>query len=230
VRRGARWALGVGLALAAMAASAASADVRCINLDECSGSCIAPAIDDPAAAEDESASDITLSLFGGGGTDDSNDARPALTLDWRAMPTVLVSGLPSPMASAGAQAPDDRGVSPYDFFADVIDVPHSADARAFAAVSFFFFTPSLTGRRTLTDVLWASQAFFAPPSGDVASRLALPLSADAGSQPMRTRRTPTPSLSGISGPPSGARVWDEWSCMWTQPLSDPWKQPSPGPC
>jgi hypothetical protein len=212
-----------------MAASAASADVRSINLDECSGTCIATAIDDPAG-EDESAPDITLSLFGGGGTDDSNGARPALALDARAMPAALANGLPSPMASAGAQAPDDLTVSPYDFFADVIDVPHSADARAFAAVSFFFFTPSLTGRRTLTDVLWASQAFFGPPSGDVASRLGVPFSADAAWRPMPTRVTPTPSLSGISGPPSGARVWDEWSCMWTQPLSDPWKQPSPGPC
>jgi hypothetical protein len=229
VRRGAPWALGVGLALAAMAASAACADVRSINLDECSGTCIAPAIDDPAG-EDETAPDITLSLFGGGGTNDANDARPALTLDWKAMPTVLVSGLPSPIASAGGQTPDDLSVSPYAFFADVIDLPHSADARAFAAVSFFFFTPSLTGRRTLADVLWASQAFFRPPSRDLASRLGLPLPADADWQPMRTRVMPTPSLSGISGPPSGAQVWDEWSCMWTQPLSDPWKQPSPGPC
>jgi hypothetical protein len=233
VRRGAPWALGVGLALAAMAASGACAEVRSINLDECSGTCIASAIDDPAAAEDESASDITLSLIGGGATDDANDVRPALVLDGRAMPTVLVSGLPSPIALAGAQTPDDLDVSPYDFFADVIDVPHSADARAFAVASFFFFAPSLNSRPTLTNVLWASQAFFGPRSGDVASRLGVPLFADpaaAAWQPMRTQVMPAPSLSAVSGPPSGAPVWDEWSCMWTQPLSDPWKQPSQGPC
>jgi hypothetical protein len=226
VRRGARWALGVRLALAATAVTGASAEVRSINLDECSGSCIATEIDDQGAAEDESAVGVTLSLIGG----DADDPNFALIFDWKAMPETLADGLPSPLASAGAEVPGARGVSPYDFFADVIDVPHSADARAFAAASFFVFTPSLTGRRTLTDVLWASQAFFGPPSDDVASRFALPLPIDAGWQPMRTRVMPGPSLSGISGPASDAPIWDEWSCTWTQPLSDPWKQPSPGPC
>ena len=115
VRRGAPSALGVGLALAAMAASGACAEVRSINLDECSGTCIASAIDDPAAAEDEAPSDITLSLIGGGATDDANDARPALVLDGRAMPTVLVSGLPSPIALAGAQPPTISTSRPMTF-------------------------------------------------------------------------------------------------------------------
>ena len=158
VRRGAPSALGVGLALAAMAASGACAEVRSINLDECSGTCIAS--DDPAA-EDESASDITLSLFGGGETDDANDARPTLILDGRAMPTVLVSGLPSPIASAGAQAPDDFSASPYAFFADIIDIPLPVDAlTGLSAASILLFTPTLIGRLTLTDVLSNSNALF----------------------------------------------------------------------
>lgn len=224
MRRDARSALRVGVALAAIAVSGARAEVRSINLDDCSVSCVAPTIDDLVAAGDDSAAGVTLSLFGGGGADDPSEAHSDLIFDSKVMPTVLVSGLPSPIASVGG-----RGVSPYDFFADVIDVPHSADARAFAAVSFFFFTPSFAGRRALADVVWASQALFEPRSSGVASRLALPLPADAGRQSMGMR-TPAPSLSGISGPPSGAGVWDEWSCVWTQPLSDPWKQPSPGPC
>jgi hypothetical protein len=144
-----------------MTASGACAEVRSINLDECSGTCIASAIDDAAAAEDESASDITLSLFGGGGTDDANDARAALTLDGRAMPTVLVSGLPSPIGSAGAQAPDDFSASPYAFFADIIDIPLPVDAlTGLSAASILLFTPTLIGRLTLTDVLSNSNALF----------------------------------------------------------------------
>jgi hypothetical protein len=224
VQRRARWALGVGLALAAAAASGARAQVRVINLDDCSASCIAPAVDALGAAEDDVAASITLSRFG----DDAAEPNFALTFDRKAMPAALADGLPSPIVSVSAQGPEGRGVSPYAFFDGVIDIPHSADARAFAAASFFAFTPSLAGRRTITDMLWASQAFFEPPSTDVASRLALPLSADAGWQP--TRVSPTPGFSEISGPASGAPVWDEWSCMWAPPLPDPWKESQSDPC
>lgn len=229
MRRGARWALGVGFALAAMMARGAWAEVRSFNLDDCSATCSAPAIVS-GAAEDESAGGVTLSLFGRGRTAGPSEAPSDLIFDPKAIPAVLVTGLPSPIASAGALESDGPSVSPYDFFADVINVPRSDDARAFAAVSFAFFTPSLTGRRAFTDVLWASQALFEPPSGDVASRLALPLPGDAGWRPMATRAAPTLSLSQISGRPSDAPVWDEWSCMWAQPLSDPWKRPSTDPC
>ncbi|MGH6798978.1 MAG: hypothetical protein ACREDI_11430, partial [Roseiarcus sp.] len=82
MRRGARSALVVGAALAAMAAgSGAGADVRPINLDACSGSCLPPAIDDPAAAEEDAAANITLSLFGGGRTRDADDPNPTLIFD-----------------------------------------------------------------------------------------------------------------------------------------------------
>jgi hypothetical protein len=213
-----------------MAARGAWAEVRSFNLDDCSASCSAPAIDDLSAAQDEPAGGVTLSLLGGTASADPSEAHSGLIFDPKAMPAVLVSGLPSPIASAGALESEGRSASPYDFFAGVIDVPRSDDARAFAAVSFALFTPSLTGRRALTDALWASQALFERPSGDVASRLALPLPGDGGWRPTATRAAPTPSLSQISGPPPGAPVWDEWSCVWTQPLSDPWKQPSTGPC
>src|SRR3984885_5581200 len=128
--------------------------------------------DDAAAAEDASADDITLSLSGGG-IDDANNLRPDLIFDSRALPSVLVSGLPSPIMSVGARALDDPDVSPYAFFEDVIDVPASADARAFTAVPF---TASLTSQ--LRDFLWASNDFFGPPSGGIASRRGLPVSVD----------------------------------------------------
>ena len=176
MRRGAQWALGVGAALIAMAAvGGASADVVFIDLDECSTEAAFPSRSmTQAAAEDDAAASITLSLFGGGDADDPSGLRPDLIFDPETVPPVLVSGLPSPIMSVGARALDDPGVSPYDFFEDVIDVPYSADAGAFTAVPF---TPSLTSQ--IRDFLWASNDFFGPPSGDLASRRGLPLSADA---------------------------------------------------
>jgi hypothetical protein len=198
VRRGALWALGVGAALIAMAAmGGARADVRFIDLDECSPTCFPSATDGAAAAEDASADDITLSLFGGG-TQDANNVRPDLSFDSRALPPVLADGLPSPIAFIGAQTIESSGLSPYAFFEDVIDVPHSADLRAFTAV------PS-----RLSAFLWASSDFFGPPSGAIASRRGLPLSVDADALTGRLttgwtmrRPTPTPSPSPQSGPPS----------------------------
>jgi hypothetical protein len=198
VRRGALWALGVGAALIAMAAmGGARADVRFIDLDECSPTCFPSATDGAAAAEEASADDITLSLFGGG-TQDANNVRPDLSFDSRALPPVLADGLPSPIAFIGAQTIESPGLSPYAFFEDVIDVPHSADSRAFTAV------PS-----RLSAFLWASSDFFGPPSGAIASRRGLPLSVDADALTGRLttgwtmrRPTPTPSPSPLSGPPS----------------------------
>ena len=162
MRRGARSTLVVGAALAAMAAgSAARADVHTINLDACSGSCFAPPTDDPSAAKSDAAGKITLSRSGGK-AGHPNDPSPALVFDRRTTPTVLANGLPSPLASADA-APG--GISAYDYFEDVIDIPLPAEARAdFAAASLFLFAPSLLGRLTLTDILSAGNALFrAPP-------------------------------------------------------------------
>jgi hypothetical protein len=195
VRRGARWALGVGAALIAPAAvCVARADVRFFDLDGCSGSCVPVAIGEQAVAEDDAGAS-TLSRFGG----DADDPNSALIFDRKAVPAALADGLPSALASASDEAPGARGVSPYDFFADVIDVPNSADA--FTAVTFSLFTPSLTSQ-----LMWASNAFFGPPSGDIASRRAVPLPADAdalygglyGGPRMQTRATPTPSPSPTS--------------------------------
>jgi hypothetical protein len=201
VRRSAQWALGVGATLIAMAAvGGARADIVPIDVDECSTSCVYPTGDDEAAL----AGDVTLSLSGGGGAGDPSGLHPDLIFDSRALPPVLVSGLPSPIMSVGARALDEPGVSPYAFFEDVIDVPHSADARAFTAVPF---TPSFTSQ--LSAFLWASNDFFGPPSGAVASRRGLPVSVDAEALTGRltagwTPRKPTPTLSPspLSGPPS----------------------------
>ncbi len=203
MRRGAQWALGVGATLIAMAAvGGARADVVPIDVDECSTNCVSPTSDDEAA----SAGDVTLSLFGGRGAGDPSGLRADLIFDSRALPPVLVSGLPSPIMSVGARALDDPGVSPYAFFEDVIDVPHSADAQAFTAVPF---TPSLISK--LSAFLWASNDFFGPPSGDTASRRGLPVSVDAEALTGRlttgwTMRRPTPTLSPspLSGPPSSS--------------------------
>jgi hypothetical protein len=164
VRHGARWALGVGAVLIALAAiGGARADVRSIDLDECSASCIPHATDDAAAAEDEPADGITVSLFGGG-TEDANNVHPDLIFDPRALPSVLVSGPQSPIASLVAQPFDGPGVSPYAFFDEVVDVPRSADPRSgIAATALSLFAPSLIGRVTLTDVLSNSRDLFTPP-------------------------------------------------------------------
>jgi hypothetical protein len=192
-------ALGVGVTMVALAAgSGARADVRPINLDGCSGSCVPAVIGEQAVAEDDAAASITLSRFGG----DTDDPNSALIFDRKAVPAALADGLPSALASASAEAPEARGVSPYDFFADVIDARHSADARAFTAVPFFLFRPSLTSQ--LSDFLWASNDFFGPPSGGIASRRAFPVSidADALTGGRRAWVTPTQSPSPLSGPPS----------------------------
>jgi hypothetical protein len=147
------------VALIAIAAgSGASAEVRPINSDGCSETCFSPAIHDTAAAENDAAANVTLSLFGGS-DDDADDPGPDLTLEPKAMPTVLVSGLPSPLASADVENPGARGPSPYDFFEDVISLPNEV-RTGFATASFFLFAPSLIGRLTVTDVLSTSNAFF----------------------------------------------------------------------
>jgi len=201
VRRSAQWVLGVGATLIAMAAvGGARADVVPIDVYECSASCVSPTSDDDAAL----AGDVTLSLSGGGGGGDSNGLSPDLIFDSRALPPVLVSGLPSPIMSVGARALDDPGVSPYAFFEDVIDVPHSADAP------FFLFTPSPTSQ--LSDFLWASNDFFGPPSGGIASRRGLPVSVDTEALigrlttgwTIRSRVTPTQSPSSASAPSSSS--------------------------
>ncbi len=198
MRRGAQWALDVGATLIAMAAvGGARADVVPIDVDECSTSCGSPTRDDEAVL----AGDIILIRSGGGGAGDPSGLRPDLIFDSRALPPVLVSGLPSPIMSVAARALDDPGVSPYAFFETIIDVRHSADAQAFAAVPV---TPSLTSR--LRDFLWASNDFFQPPSGALASRRGLPLSVDADyltgrlttGWTTRTRVTPTVSPSPVS--------------------------------
>jgi hypothetical protein len=217
VRPDARWSLGVGLALAVMSVSGACAEARSINLDECSETCVAPATNDSATDEDDAGASIILSRFGRG----ADDPNFALIFDRKAMPAALADGLPSALASASAEVPAALGVSPYDFFADIIDVPHSADAREFAAASFFLLTPSLTSQ-----LVWASNDFFGP-SGDIASRRAVPIRADAdalygdlyrglyGGPRMQTRVTPTLGFSPLSGPPSSGaakpfgQVWDE---------------------
>ncbi|HEY5206120.1 MAG TPA: hypothetical protein VIJ63_16175 [Roseiarcus sp.] len=164
MRRGARRALGLGATLIAMAtASAACADVRFINLDECSATCSPSATDDATAAEDEPAGDVTLSLFGRGGTGDASGLRPDLIFDPEALPSVLVSGPASPIESVGAQAFDGPGVSPYAFFDTIIDIPLSVDTRSgISAAALFLFTPSTIGRLTLTDVLSDSRDLFKP--------------------------------------------------------------------
>jgi hypothetical protein len=143
------------------------------------------------------------------------------------VPAALADGLPSALASASGEAPGARGVSPYDFFADVIDVPHSADAP------FFLFTPALTSQ--LSDLLWASHDFFGPPSGAIASGRGLALSADAdalygalyGGRTMRRGVTPTLSPSPLSNSPSSdasepfGQVGGEAGCLFKQPLSGP---------
>ena len=145
------------------AVGGARADVRFIDLDECHVTCIPSVTDKAAAADDKPADDVTVSLSGGG-TEDANNVRPDLIFDPRALPPVLVSGPPSPIASAGAEAFDGPGVSPYAFFENIIDVPLSANSRSgIAAAALFLFAPSLIGRLTLTDLLSDSNALFKPP-------------------------------------------------------------------
>jgi hypothetical protein len=163
VRRGARWALGAGAALIAIAAaSRAGADVVPIDLNGCSASCLVPGVDDATADEEGSADDVAL--FGGRGIKSAGGARGDLVLDPKVVPPILVDGLPSPIASIGAETPKSPGVSPYAFFKEVVDIPLPIDPRTgLAAASIQLFTPSTIGRVTLTDVLSNSNELFKQP-------------------------------------------------------------------
>ncbi len=160
MRRGARLALGIGAALITMAAiSSPRADVVAISLDQCSTSCVA-GIDDASADEDASAKDDAVSMSHSGGSEGA-DARPDLVFDPKVLPQILADGLPSPIASLGAQTPETPGVSPYAFFKEVVDIPLPMDPRTgLAAASINLFAPSLIGRLTLTDVLSNSNDLF----------------------------------------------------------------------
>jgi hypothetical protein len=164
VRRGPPWALGVGAALIAIAAArGAEADVVPINFDQCSASCIGPGTDSAAADDDESAGDVILSLSGGEGPRGATD-RPDLLFDPKALPPILVDGLPSPIAAVGAETPESPGVSPYAFFREVAEIRLPSDARTgFALASLRLFSPSTIGRLTLTDLLSNSNDLFKPP-------------------------------------------------------------------
>jgi hypothetical protein len=164
VRRGARRALGVGAALITIATvSSARADVVAIDLNPCSESCVATGIEDAAADEDDSAGDDAVFMSGSGGSEGAN-VRPDLVFDAKALPPVLADGLPSPIASIGAQTIESPGVSPYAFFKEVVDIPLPMDPRTgLAAASINLFAPSLIGRLTLTDVLSNSNELFQLP-------------------------------------------------------------------
>jgi hypothetical protein len=161
VRRGARWALGVGAALITIATvSSARSDVVAIDLDPCSAICSAAGMEDAANGEDDSAGDDAVSMSRGGGAEGAN-ARPDLVFDPKALPPLLVDGLPSPIAVVGAQTVESPGVSPYAFFKEVVDIPLPMDPRTgLAAASINLFAPSLIGRLTLTDVLSNSNEVF----------------------------------------------------------------------
>lgn len=149
--------------LFAIAASRACADVRSISLNECFTNCILAASDGAAAGENEPDADIALSLFGGGRANAAHDVRPDLILDPKALPPLLVTGLPSPIAAIAADTPAGPGVSPYAFFDQLINAPLAVDPRTgLAAASIGLFAPSLIGRLTLTDVLSDSRDLFKP--------------------------------------------------------------------
>ena len=98
------------------------------------------------------------------GSKSADGARADLVLDSKALPPILVDGLPSPIASVGAETPESPGVSPYAFFKEVVDIPLPIDPRTgLAAASIQLFTPSTIGRVTLTDVLSNSNELFKPP-------------------------------------------------------------------
>ena len=121
MRRGARWALGVGASLFAIAAmDGAYAEVFPIDLDNCTAACLPVAIMTRAGAKDNPTADVTLSLSGGGGTEGSQ-GRPARS-DLRPETPCrrFWSAYCCPQSGTWRQNPDSEGVSPYAFSAEVI--------------------------------------------------------------------------------------------------------------
>ena len=153
MRRGAWRALFVGASLVVMAPRGARAEVRPVNLDGCSGGCDSNAMDDADSAQNEVEAKIMMSLIGAG------RSRGALLLDPDAVPTVLASGFPSALTPNGgndAGAHNDATFVDFDY---VFTHPDEVgDPTLLLSVA------SLTGQRTLGDVLFAMQSE-APSSG-----------------------------------------------------------------
>ena len=139
-----------------------------------------------------------LSRFGG----DADDPNSALIFDRKAVPAALADGLPSALASASAEAPGARGVSPYRLFADVIDVPNSG-RRALFPLHPHGHQPAQRRSVGQPRLFWAAVRRYS-----LQSRLApLPLTltrytAGRGRRTMGTRVTPTLSPSPLSALPS----------------------------
>ena len=153
MRRGAWRALFVGASLVVMAPRGARAEVRPVNLDGCSGGCDSNAMDDADSAQNGVEAKIMMSLIGAG------RSRGALLLDPDAVPTVLASGFPSALTPNGgndAGAHNDATFVDFDY---VFTHPDEVgDPTLLLSVA------SLTGQRTLGDVLFAMQSE-APSSG-----------------------------------------------------------------
>ena len=158
MRRGARRALFVGAALVVMAPSGLRAEVRPINLDGCSGGCGSNAMDDADSAQDGAEAKITMSPIGAG------RSRDALLFDPDAVPTVLASGFPSALTPNGGNDAGAHNDSAFVDFEYVFTHPDEVgDPTLFSSVA------SLTGERTLGDVLLDGNAYFAAQSEALSS-------------------------------------------------------------
>ncbi len=159
MRRDARRLLGVGVALAMMAAGGARAEVRPIHLGGCSGGCESNVMADAAAAQDVK---VTLSLSGGGQNGGAEDPiSGALVFDPEAVPTVLASGLPSALTPEAAQASGLRGGSPDVDFEYVLKHPDQIGGPEDIARALFLSVPSLVGELTFGGFLADGNAYFA---------------------------------------------------------------------
>ena len=176
VRRGARWALGVGVALIAMAAgSSARADVRPINLDGCSGSCVpSRSVTRPPLRTTPRPASPCLGC--GGGTETARTPVPIRSSTRRPCHRPWPTDC-RPRSPLRALRPPKRAAFRLMTFSRTSSTFRTPPTREATRRPFFLFTPSLTSR--LSDFLWASNDFFGPPSGGIASRRGVPLSADA---------------------------------------------------
>jgi hypothetical protein len=155
VRRGARWPLGLGAALAVIAACGARAEVRPIFLGGCSGDCGSIGNDNANSAQSEADVKITMSLSGG----DRNDPH-AFIFDPEAVPAVLASGLPSALTPPVAEVSVLHGSSPFVDFEYVLRHPNQMGGAEIAR-ALFLSVPALVGEVTLGDILSDGNDYFA---------------------------------------------------------------------
>ena len=202
MRRGARWALGIGAGAGRDSGGAARARTSVPSIwTSAPEAALPPQSMIRLPMRTTRRPSVTLSLFGGGGTDDPNDAQ--FRSDLRPEGHAAGPGRTDcrPRSRPSARRPRRVPASRLTTFSRTSSTFRSPPTRGRSRRPPLSLHPLARQPEPLTDVLWAGQALFEPPSSGeppvspCPSPLTAAGAADGGARP-------APSLSQTSEPPS----------------------------